>query len=170
MGEQISLAKAKPNKLFYVVATAVVYREADGRCLILRRSERETVHPGKWSVPGGKLEWGDLELRRSHAANDHLEWDPGVLKRLVKREVKEEAGLEINDEIRHIDDLVFIRPDGIPVMLMKFAVRYKSGEVKLEQNAFTDSAWINETELENYSCIGGVPEEIRAAIRIFSNA
>ena len=54
--ERISLDRAKSDKLFYVVANVVVWRSDDGRCLLLRRSAQEKVHPGKWCVPGGKLE------------------------------------------------------------------------------------------------------------------
>jgi len=36
------------------VANVVVYRGLDGRCLILKRHEREKVHPGKYAQPGGK--------------------------------------------------------------------------------------------------------------------
>ena len=54
--DKISVDRAKKNKLFYLVATVVVYRESDGRCLILKRGMGEKVHPGKYTVPGGKLE------------------------------------------------------------------------------------------------------------------
>ena len=61
--KRISLKDAKQDKLFYFVANVVIYREKDGRCLILKRDEREKVHPGKYAVPGGKLEWEDLDLK-----------------------------------------------------------------------------------------------------------
>ncbi len=59
LAKKISLDKAKQNKLFYFVANVVIYRESDKRCLILKRDKREKVHPGKYAVPGGKLEWED---------------------------------------------------------------------------------------------------------------
>jgi len=55
--EKISINNAKINQLFYFVANVVIYRESDGRCLILKRSDDEKVHPGKYCVPGGKLDW-----------------------------------------------------------------------------------------------------------------
>ena len=54
--DKISLENAKDDKLFYFVANVVVFRESDGRCLILKRSENEKVHPGKFATQGGKLE------------------------------------------------------------------------------------------------------------------
>ncbi len=44
--EKISLHNAKQNKLFYFVANAVVYRESDGRCLVLTGYERKSP-PGQ---------------------------------------------------------------------------------------------------------------------------
>ena len=77
--EKISLNNAKEDKLFYFVANAVVYRESDGRCLILKRSEREKVHPGKWAVPGGKLEWEQFDLRKPTRVNgDVLDFESAV--------------------------------------------------------------------------------------------
>ena len=70
--KEISLKDAKQDKLFYVVANVVICRESDGRCLILKRSARERVHPGKYAVPGGKLEWVQLDLARPTRGNGDL--------------------------------------------------------------------------------------------------
>jgi len=48
--KKISLENAKKDKLFYFVANVIVFRETDGRCLLLKRDLREKVHPGKWGV------------------------------------------------------------------------------------------------------------------------
>jgi len=60
------------------------------------------------------------------------------IEKLLKRESKEEANVEISEEIVYINSVAFIRPDGIPVMLIKFAAKYISGDVKFEEGAFTD--------------------------------
>ena len=67
--KEISLKEAKQNKLFYFVANVVIYRAKDKRCLILKRDEREKVHPGKYAVPGGKLEWSELDLKKPTRMN-----------------------------------------------------------------------------------------------------
>ena len=61
-----------------------------------------------------------------------------------------------------------MRPDEIPVVLVKFAAKYKSGEVKPEAGGFTDFAWVNGEEVENYDCIRGIKEEVRKTIKVFS--
>src|SRR3989339_875072 len=121
--EKISLNNAKEDKLFYFVANAVVYRESDGRCLILKRSEREKVHPGKYCVPGGKLEWRMLDIKNPTRFNgDVLDFEDTV-ENLLALEVREEAGIEIERDLKYINSVAFVRPDEIPVILVKFAAK-----------------------------------------------
>ena len=163
----ITLDNAKKDKLFYFVANVVVYRESDGRCLILKRDERETTHPGKWAVPGGKLEWGDLDIAKPTRINGDVLDHENALEELCRREAMEEANVQIEGPLRFINTNVFIRPDGIPVVLVKFAAAYKDGDIKLEVGAFTDYAWVNQDEVKDYPCIMGIPEEVEAAIEAF---
>lgn len=166
--EKISLDNAKKNKLFYFVANVVVYRESDGRCLILKRDAREIVHPGKYAVIGGKLEWGDLDLARpGRVQNDVLDY-PNAVERLLVRETKEEAGIDIDSKLVYINSVAFVRPDETPVVLVKFAAKYKGGEVVPEPGAFTDFAWVNADEVKNYSCIEGITDEIKTATLLFA--
>lgn len=160
--KKISVDQAKPDKLFYVVANAVVYRPEDGRCLILKRDEREKVHPGKWATIGGKLEHGDLDVKNpSKTEGDVLVFsDP--LFNLLQREAMEEP-----PPLVFINESLIVRPDGIPVQLMIFGARYGGGEVKPEKGAFTDFAWVNENEVNNYPTIGSVSEEVRTTIAHF---
>ncbi len=165
--EKISLHHAKEDKLFYFVANVVVYRERDARCLILKRSEREKVHPGKWCVPGGKLEWAQLDITKPTRMNgDVLDFENAV-EELLMREVQEEAGIEIEDNLHYINSVAFVRPDGVPTILIKFAAKYKGGDVVVEDGAFADHAWVNEQEAKKYECIQGIPEEIAKVIEIF---
>lgn len=162
--DKICLDCAKHDKLFYFVANVVVFRESDSRCLILKRHGREKVHPGKYAVPGGKLEWQNLDLSRPTRMNGDVFDFEDAVEGLLKREVFEEAGIEIDDSISYINSVAFVRPDGIPVVLLKFAAKYKSGEIKLEEGGFTDYAWVNEEEVKSYDCIQGIPEEVSQAV------
>lgn len=165
--EKISLDQAKQDKLVYFVANAVVVRKSDGRSLILKRSEREKVHPGKYCVPGGKLEWGMFDFNNPIRMNGDVKDYPGALETLLAKETMEECGVEIGPELKYINSVFFVRPDGIPVMMVKFAVPYKSGEVKLEEGGFTDFAWVNAEEVLNYDCIDGIKQEIASSIALF---
>lgn len=165
--QKISIEKAKVNKLFYFVANVVVWRKSDGRCLILKRSEQEKVHPGKYCVLGGKLEWGDLDIKRpTRVQNDVLDFLDAVEKLLI-REAKEEANIVIDKKLKYLNSVAFVRPDEVPVIMVKFAAKYKSGKVKPEPGAFSDYAWVNEKEVKNYPCIMGIDKEIAEVIEIF---
>ncbi len=166
--EKISLENAKENKLFYFVANLIIYRESDRRCLILKRSDEEKVHAGKYCVPGGKLEWENFDLKNPTRMNGDVYDFEGALENLLRREVFEESGLEVENEFYYINSVGFVRPDGIPVMMQKFTAKYKAGEVQLEQGAFTDYAWVNQEEVGAFDCIDGVKEEIIKAINLFN--
>ena len=165
--KEISIKEAKQNKLFYFVANVVVYRKKDKRCLILKRDQREKVHPNMYATPGGKLEWQDFDLNHPTRINGKVLDFENAVEDLLKREVKEEANIEIDDDFKYVNSAAFVRPDGIPVILVKFAARYKSGKIKLEEGAFSDYAWVNEKVVKNYQCIKGIDEEIKKTIKLF---
>lgn len=166
--KKISIDNAKKDKLFYFVANVVVYRDSDKRCLILKRDSQEKVHPNKYAVPGGKLEWKDLDITKPTRMNGEVIDFENSVESLLQREVKEEAGIEIEENLQYINSVAFIRPDETPVILVKFAAKYKSGDVRPEPGAFTEYAWVNEEEVKTYDCIVGVNEEVAKTIKLFS--
>ena len=82
--------------------------------------------------------------------------------------MEEEAGIKIHLNLKYINNVAFIRPDGIPVVLVKFAAKYKSGTVVPEKGGFTDFAWVNAKEVLKYKCIKGIGEEVKKTIKLFS--
>ena len=90
-----------------------------------------------------------------------------TIEKLLLREVKEETGLLIHNKLCYINSVGFIRPDGIPVVLTKFAARYKAGDVVLEKGSFTDHAWVDDSDVGEYDCIQGIAQEIQEAIAMF---
>lgn len=167
--EKISLENAKQDKLFYFVANVLVYRESDQRFLILKRSDREKVHAGKYAFPGGKLEWKDLDFSHPTRMNGDVIDFEHALEDLLVRETLEEAGVKIDPStLYYLGSIAFVRPDGIPVILVKFVAHYLSGEVVLEDEAFSDFAWVNAKEIDNYDCIGGVQKELKEAAELMA--
>ncbi len=163
---QISLSHAKKDKLFYFVVTGVIYHPRLKKCLILKRSSKEVAHPGLWGVIGGKLEWSDLKNNPVTRKNfDILDWED-LLEKLVKREAKEECGLDV-EALRYLDNVVYLRPDNVPSVAIKFAVKYKKGKVKLAPE-FDEYAWVNAEEVKQFQCIQGIPKEVAKAIELYS--
>lgn len=162
---KISTEKAKPNKLFYVVATGVIYHPKRKKCLILQRSHKEITHPGLWGVPGGKLEWKDLqETPKSRQNFDVPDW-VGLVEKILYREIVEECNLEVSDP-RYLGSVVFIRPDNVPAALFMFAVKYKSGRVKISED-FEDYAWVDEKEVKKYKHIMDIDWEVEQAMKLY---
>lgn len=166
--KQISLKSAKDDKLFYFVANVVVFREKDQRCLILKRDLREIVHPGKYGVIGGKLEWKDLDIKNPTRINGYVLDFQEAIEDLLEREAFEEAGIRIHRGLKYINSIAFVRPDGVPVIMAKFAAKYRSGKIVLEKGGFTDHQWVNEKEVNKFECIKGIDLEVKKAISLFS--
>ncbi len=140
------------NKAHYVVATGIITK--DGKYLITKRAEWEKVFPGKWTVPGGKLEMKDYVNKKKDTT---VHWY-NILETLLKREVREETGLEIKN-IKYLTSMTFIRPDNIPVLVISLYADYSSGDVSLSED-MTDFAWIDLEEAKNYEFIEGIYEEL----------
>src|SRR3989344_3141311 len=144
--------KYDKNKAHYIVVTGILIR--DGKYLIAKRAEWEKAFPGKWTVPGGKLEVLDYTLRKRDAG----ELWYNIFEDCVKRECKEEVGLEI-ENIGYVTSMVYIRPDNAPCVVVSLYANPKEGEIKL-CNALTDFKWVNLNEAKNYDLVEGLYKEL----------
>jgi len=86
----------------------------------------------------------------------------------LRREIKEETGLEVG-KVKYLLDLVFIRPDKIPVVTLSYYCDWKSGDVRLDEDSI-DYAWVTYKEAKNYDLIEGILEEIEIVDRILKGA
>lgn len=144
-------------RLHFVAVTAII--EKDGKFLITKRSPAEKAFPNKWTVPGGKFVRTEYETLPS-TASTYPQWY-NVVEFVVRKEVREEAGIEIK-RLQYLTDLVFVRPDGYPVVTLSFVAHWQSGEVKLNHE-MTEFAWVTAEEARSYDMIDGIPEEIEGA-------
>ncbi len=140
------------RKAHYVVVTAIVIK--DGRYLIAKRSLEEKAFPGLWTVPGGKIEVDDY---KSLPKDTGSHWY-NVFENALRREVREEAGIEI-DNIRYLTSLAFFRPDGIPTIVVSLFADFSGGEVVLN-GELSEFAWVTPEEAQEYEFIEGILEEI----------
>jgi len=143
-----------------VAPTCVVVK--DDKVLILKRADHEKVYPGKWTVPGGKMERSEYEQTPKTTADAWY----GIIEETVRREVREESALEV-DEPRYLLSLVFIRPDDIPVVTISYWAYWKSGDVVLDRD-HSDFAWVTPDEAATYDMIEGIAEEIAEVGKLLS--
>jgi 8-oxo-dGTP pyrophosphatase MutT (NUDIX family) len=71
------------EKYLYKVINAAIIFNSDKRFLLAKRSMKDDILPGYWGIPGGKVESkGNI---------------PNILEHELKREIKEEVGVEIKN-------------------------------------------------------------------------
>ena len=146
---------ADKNLAHYIVVTGVLINK-EGKYLIAKRADWEKAFPGKWTVPGGKLEVLDYSLKKK----DTSEHWYNVLENVLKREIIEETNLEIKN-IGYVTSMVYIRPDEIPCLIISLFAELKdqNSQIKL-CNALTDYKWVDLNEAKNYDLIEGIYEEL----------
>jgi 8-oxo-dGTP diphosphatase len=128
-GGNLNLQNASP-----VVGVGAVIWNAAGEIVLIRRGQEPRL--GEWSIPGGRLEWGE------------------TVETALLREVREETGLHV--EIAGLIDVVdsVIRDAGGAVIrhyvLIDFSARYVSGELVAGTDA-AEARWVAPTDLDQYS-------------------
>ena len=144
---------AENHLLHEVVITAIVVK--DGKYLITRRSLNKKRFPGKWTVPGGKLEISDyIDLPKE---TEHYWYN--VLEKVLKREVKEEVGIGIKN-VEYITSLATIHADGSPSLVISCIAEYDSGEIQLQEDETDKYAWVSLEEAKNYDLLDGIYDEL----------
>ena len=142
------------NKAHYVASTCVIVK--NGKYLITKRSDKEKGFPGKWTVPGGKLEAKDYRERKFDT--DEGEQWYNVMEDSIRREVLEETGLKVK-KLLYLTSLAFLRSDGMPTIVLSYYAEYDSGAIKLSHE-MSDYAWVSAEEAKEYDLIDGIWEEI----------
>lgn len=134
---------AKENKLHIVTAVAVIRRD-DGRILLLKRRDDETVYPGCYTFPGGKVE------------------DNDTLHETLEKEVREECGLDLEAGCILIKEKAIGRPDGQTSKSLSFLCSVKNADaVVLDKHDFTDYGWMTLDELRALPHVGIEAEFIK---------
>ena len=156
------------KKLFKVVITAIVVKDgryfddAQYRYLVLQRSPDEKKFPSRWTVPGGKLTTEDY----THLKKDTPDYWYNVLERTLRREVKEEAGIEITN-IRYVTSLADAREGDDPSLVISCLAQYASGDVRLDKS-MVRHRWVTLEEAKSIDLIEGIFEEIQIAEQVLN--
>ncbi len=117
------------------VVAVFAFIEKDGKILLAKRSKDEPQTPGIWFIPGGKVDMGD---------------EKDIIEKTLKREVMEEVGLEIEDEIMFVGDEGFFRVSGHHVIGMTFLCKWKKGIAKPLEGQ-EEVKWFTKEELKRFS-------------------
>jgi 8-oxo-dGTP diphosphatase len=131
-----------PYKTFSLSAKVVI-RDKEGRCLLLKRSMSSKGNPGKWDLPGGKVDAGES-------------LEEGLL-----REVREEGGLTIS--LRRVLGAAESESPTKRVAYLIFEGRLVSGEVRLSDE-HDDFIWIDRKDLGSVD----IAEQFRPFLETYS--
>ena len=88
----------------------------DDRFLLIVRGANESHAPGMLALPGGKVEQVDAVV--------------AVLEATLRRELREEVGVEIDDNPVYVDSTAFVADDGQPVVNVVFLCRHRAGDAR----------------------------------------
>lgn len=149
----------KERLLHEIVITAIVVKE--GKYFISKRSMQEKRFPGMWTVPGGRLEVDDY----INLPKDTENYWYNVLEKVLRKEVKEEAGMDI-ENIEYVTSLATVHSDGSPSLVISCVADYAGGEVKMQEGESDEYAWVTVEEAKNYHLIDGIYDEIVMASKM----
>lgn len=135
-------------KFDIVLVTGVV--EKNGKFLIAQRSFEEVQAPGRWSLPGGKVEVKGQDL--------------DVLEKALRKEIKEEVGVTIEKKLTYVRSGSFIRIDGAPVVDILFLCKWKSGQARPLEDS-VKVAWIKIEDADKYQFAVGMKRALTAAAK-----
>jgi len=122
------------GKMYSVLVNVAV--EKNNKILLVQRAMEEKHEPGKWCIPGGKLEF----------TGNFFE----ALEETAKREVREETGIEIKDDLVFLCNNTFNhRVDNQAVISIVFLARYRSGKAEPLEDTMSVS-WAKRDELKDY--------------------
>lgn len=141
------------SNLHEVAITAIVVREE--KFLIIRRSKNKKRFPGRWTVPGGKLETSDY----TSLPKDTKDYWYNVLEKTLAREVREEVGIEI-DNVQYLTSLATVHKDRVPSLVISCLASYKRGKIKLQEEESDSFVWVSLNEAKKYDLIDGILDEL----------
>ena len=118
----------------YQAITACVFLHKKGKLLIAKRSGSSKFLPGKYELVGGYIEFGE------------------TIEEGLKREVKEELGVDINIENPfYVFTYISERGDKHAVEICYFAKMLDPSQpIKLDQREHSEYRWISKNEVDNY--------------------
>ena len=148
------MVEIRDKELHRIAVTAIIY-DKERKFLVTQRALHEEYWPGEWTVPGGRITTDDyINTPLTHKNQWYF-----AVSNALKREVKEEVGVEIGKP-EYLLDLTFIKNNGVPVLALSYFAQYLRGKVTLDKDSIS-FAWISADKIPNYDFIEGVDEEIR---------
>lgn len=124
------------------VVNAIILNK-ENKFLIIKRNSG--IHGKKWAFPGGIVEKNEAD------------------EKALKREVKEETGLELKKIVKPISNYNYVRENKENTLGKAYLVEVLNYNVKIN-NESDDFKWVTLEELENLDIISGLEDEALKAL------
>ena len=138
-----SASKGEKMHKPFGLSVKVVLHDDSGRCLLLKRSLSSKGNPGKWDLPGGKVDVGE-------------NFEQGLL-----REVAEETGVTIS-----VQRVLGAAESELPTRRVAYLILegcVESGQVRLSSE-HDDFAWVDRQDLARVD----IAEQFRPFLKVYS--
>ena len=143
-----------PENSYEIVITAIIVKE--GKYLITRRCAKKRKWPLMWTVPGGHLEADDYMPFPKDTVNAWY----NILERAVKREVREETGIEIKN-IDYLTSIVAQYGENPPSsLIISLIADYDFGTISLQEEESDSFEWVSLEEAKKFDLIDGIYDEL----------
>ena len=121
--------------MFIVNVEGAIFKK--NKWLIVERSKKEEHAGGLLSLVGGKVD-------REGDSKD-------ILERTLNREILEEVGIEVKDNLRYLHSTSFVTDFGENVVDIVFLCEYESGEAFAKSpDEVEDVMWMSTKEIMNH--------------------
>ncbi|MFC1649222.1 NUDIX domain-containing protein [Patescibacteria group bacterium] len=128
------------------VVAVMGFVKKGNKFLVAKRSSDDPQAGGDWSVPGGKVEPGAKE---------------SILEDAVQREVEEEVGVRVKDDMHIIHNNAFYRVSNHHVIGITFLCFWKSGKAR----PLEDQEEIKWMTLEELKSADDMPDYMKERIQ-----
>ncbi len=128
----------EPSPICYIMnVEAAIFKEE--KWLLIKRSEKEKYGGGFISFVGGKV--------------DKMEEESDILEKTLIREIYEEVGIEVEEEMTYVNSSLFFAVEE-PVVDIVFLCKYKSGRAYCKSpDEVAKVYWMTIEEVINHSSI-----------------
>ena len=141
----------------FVAMKAFIVDEENNTIFMMKKGNKDILNPGKWEVPGGKMEFGEITTEA------------------FVREVKEESGLdiEVGSQIIKPWQWTFTKPNGenVQIIAVGKVCRALNRNVDYSNQTDTDdlieSKWVPINEVLSYDLIPNLIPSMQYFVEVY---
>lgn len=141
----------------FVAMKAFIVNEENDTIFLMHKGSKDILNPGKWEVPGGKMEFGETTTET------------------FQREVKEESGLdiEVGSNLTKPWQWTFEKPNGDKIQIIAVGKICRALNTEIDYSNQTDTddliegRWVPIIEVLNYDLIPNLIPTMQGFIEFY---